>query len=381
MTLARAAFDRAVRRLDGSAARGFVSDLLEARGYRTTVDGHVVVATDDADDPDGSIRLLVISGWRSLTDVRHPVDAVLVTGGPVAGGVGRLALRVGSSRGDRLTLLDGSTLHEWFAYAVPAATRSALADRYLDATEPTAIGRATDVLDEALGGAAARADPATAVSGRAMVVVLVVLVALAAVTAAGPAGLLASTGSPATDGAVTPTPRLTAVPATATPGPTPTAVGRSLPDVCPPAPSGAHPATLRPGVIRTASADGLDGWELLATQNISEFEFDPNDQLRGSVPEVRHVAVFDNSGGAQFRLGLDRWGSPARAETAIADGGVWNIGLSWGAYGLWVEWLPGDAVSGANARRLLAAVRTPGGVKLGGACVSALLTGGTNATA
>jgi len=375
MTLPRAAFERAVRRLDGPRARGFVADLLEARGHRTTVEGRVVTATGG---PGGSTRLLVVDGVRSLGAVgvgRDPgraVDAVVVTGGFLAASTGRLVARArvrAYSTGFPPPVLGSGTLYEWFAYAVGAEARSSLADRYLDATGPTALGRGRAAFADAVGTAAGRLGlPSRRVGG----VVLVALLALAVAVAAGPAEPLVTVDPGAAGDAGSSASAVTAVPVTATPATT--GAGADLPEACPPPPFETHPASLRPGVIRTASADGLEGWRLLATQNISETQFDPNDQRADAVPEIRHIAVFETSAGARLRLVLDRWESVARAERAIAEGGAWTLGLRWGTYTAGVEWNTRETGGDASVRQLLAAVTTAEGVQLGGACVSELAT-------
>lgn len=396
MTLSQAAFERAVRRLHGEDAREFVAGLLDARGYRTTVDGPVVIArretggsgestgTGGGGGPEGteeSIRFRVVDGLRAVLAVGPSVraDAVVVTGGPLVAAVGAVVARPGPKATDGPALLGAGTLYEWFAYAVDTETRAALAGAYLDATEPSTLERGRSALGDALDDATTRLGRLPRPSGRTAGVVLLALLALVAVTTAGQMGLLTSTGRTALDDGGTPTPRLTAVPAAVASTPD-TPDGPPLPDACPSPPPDAHPASLRPGVIRTASADGLEGWRLLVTQNITEYEFDPNDQQLGPVPEVRHVAVFETQTGARLRLGLDRWESPALAETVVARGGPWSLGFPWGTYGVWVELQSGGERGESAARELLAAVRTPGGVGLGGACVSALATA-TNATA
>jgi hypothetical protein len=378
MTLPRAAFEHGVRRLGGSEARGFVADLFEARGYRTSVEGRVVTATDGSGE---STRLLVVDDVRSLPSAaRHPgVDVVLVTDGRLEAAAGSLAARAASrgSRNDPAAVLGPGMLYEWFAYAVGAEVRSVLIEEYLDATGATALGRGRTALVGAVGtavGRVARLGGLRSPSRRTGGVVLVALLALAVAVAAGPAAPLAVVG-PGTTGGAGPTPPATAIPVTATPAPATTEAGAGLPEACPPPPLGVHPASLRPGVIRTASAGGLEGWRLLATQNISESQFDPNDQRADAVPEIRHIAVYDTSASLRLRLVLDRWESVDRAERAIAEGGAWTLGLRWGTYTAGVEWNTGDTGGEASARELLAAVTTAEGVRLGGTCVSALATG------
>lgn len=406
MTLHRAAFERAVRRLDGDDARGFVADLLDARGYRTSVEGPVVTATKETGDGRGArvpnsratpvdvertgstvdagdpTRLLVVDGLRAVAAVaRAPrIDAVVVTGGPLAATVGSIVRGGGPTPDDGPDVVGIDTLYEWFAYAVDAEARAALAATYLDATEPSAFERGWSGLAGAFDRAVTRSGRVPRPSGRSVAVVLLAALALLATATAGPAGLLSSTGEPVDDGGDTPTPRLTAVPTDAAVASGTPASAVVLPEACPPAPRNAHPASLRPGVITTASADGLEGWRLLATQNISQHDFDPNDQRLGLVPEMRHVAVFETQAGVQLRLGLDRWESPARAETAIERGGPWSLAFPWGAYGVWVERRSANERSELASRQLLAAVRTPGGVGLGGACVSELLSASPNGT-
>ena len=391
MTLEQSAFERAFRRLDGDTAREFVADLLEARGYRTTVDGRTVVATADAKGP---VRVLV-GGPRAAGRRRTPttgggplVDAVVVTGGPLSRLLRSVLVRVPRVGSDRTTARGLDRLYEWFAYAVDAETRARLEAEYLGATEPSALERSWLLVVGAADATVGRLDRLPTPSRRAAGAVLVALVALVAVTAAGPGGLLASTGATGSTGstgwtgsttpgdgaAPTRTPRLTAVPTT-TPVATATPAGPPLPDTCPPAPSGAHPASLRPAVRQTATAGGLDGWRLLVDQNVTKYGFDPNDQQADVVPEIRHIAVFERPGGAQFRLGIDRWASPNDAARSIARGGPWGLGVLWGSYTAWVEWESGEAGGVTAARQLLASVTTPEGVRLGDACVSALDSG------
>jgi hypothetical protein len=379
MTLSRVAFERALRRLDGGDARAFVADLLGARGYRTTVERGLVVATDGPGPP---VRLLVVADGRpspsALTGHTRPVDAVVVTGGPVARAAGALAARA-SGREDRPAVRGPELLYEWYAFAVDDDDRRALAERYLGATEPTTLGRLwTTVVGSRPGAASVGGVPA---SGRLAAVLLAVLLAVA-VGAAATAGPLDSFGpvdpSRSTLGDDPErTPGITSVPVPPTAAPTATAteVGATVPDVCPTPPDDAHPASLRPGVIRTASTGGLEGWHLLATQNLTEFQFDPNDQQLRAIPEVRHVAVYGTPGGGQYRLGLDRWESSEAAEAAIARGGPWTLGVAWGRYTAWTEWQSRSDEREALAHQLLESVSTPEGVRFGGSCVSVLLSG------
>jgi hypothetical protein len=385
MTLPRAAFARAVRRLDGDDARGLVADLLEARGYRTTVDGDVVTATRDTagEGRTGpSTRVRVVGGFRAAaTAPADGADVVLVTGGPIARTLGSFGLRSRAREGPAGPTRPGvDTLYEWFAFAVDGGTRATLEERYLDRTDPSALERGWLAAVRAADATERRLDRLSTPSWRVAGVVLVVLLALVAGTAAGPGGLLASPGAsgpttPADGAASTRTPRVTAVPTTATPVATATAAGPPLPDACPPAPTGTHPASLRPAVRQTATAGGLDGWRILVDQNVTKYAFDPNDQQADVVPELRHIAVFERPGGAQFRLGIDRWASPNDAARSIARGGPWGLGVLWGSYTAWVEWGSSEAGGITAARQLLASVTTPEGVRLGGACVSALATG------
>lgn len=384
MTLSRAAFERGVRRLDGPAARTFVSDLLDDRGYRTTVEGRVVTATSDGR---GSMRLLVVADGTSLTTVlgAPSVDAVLVTGGPVTAAAASVAVRAAGEEG-RAALLGAETLYEWFAYAVDEAARTTLVDRYFDATDSTVRGRAMAAVVDALAHTMRLLGRGQAPSRRSAVVVT--LVGLLAVVAAATAGPLGSFGPTATTHSVTgeggagEPPGITAIPATAASTPAVVESGATVPDACPRPPVGAHPASLRPGVIETASVGGLEGWRVLLTQNLSEYDFDPNDQRARIAPERRHVAVFETAGGARVRLGIDRWESTTRAAAAVARGGPWGLVVPWGPYVAWVEWRPRGEAGEPAARQLLAAVRTPGGVGLGAGCVSALGAGPTsNSTA
>lgn len=381
MTLSRVAFRRALRRLDGADARAFVADLLGARGYRTTVERGLVTATDGPGDP---VRLLVVADGRppsgALTGRDRPVDTLVVTGGPLTAMAGALAART-SGGGGRPAVRGPGLLYEWYAFAVADDQRRALTERYLGATEPTAVGRLWTAVVGSRSGAALLARLPD--SGRVVMVGLVVLFAVA-VGAAATAGPLEAFGpvdpSRSTLGDDPErTPGLTSVPVPPTAAPTPTAteVGATVPDVCPTPPDDAHPASLRPGVIRTASTGGLEGWHLLATQNITEFQFDPNDQQLRPVPEVRHVAVYETPGGGQYRLGLDRWESPEAAEAAISRGGPWTLGVAWGRYTAWTEWQSRADEPDALAQQLLGSVKTPDGVRFGGSCVSALLSGTT----
>jgi hypothetical protein len=377
MTLAQAVFERAVRRLDGDATREFVADLLAARGYRTTVEDGVVTA---AADSGRSMRLLVVGGLRDATVARRDTTpgTVLTVGGALAEALGPAVVSRTSGGANRPTVLGVETLYQWFAYAVDAEARATLEAQYLGATEPSAFERARTGFADAVEDAAERLVRLPVPTRVTVAVVLVALLALVAVTTAGPLvpfGSSSSAGAdPGDEDAATP-PAVTSVPVTVTPAHTPTPSGPPLPDACPPAPTGAHPSSLRPAVRQTATAGGLDGWGVLLTQNLSEHEFDPNDQRAGLVPEIRHIAVFERPGGAQYRLGVDRWASPARAAESVARGGPWGLGVLWGAYTARVEWDDGDTGDAAAARQLLAAVTTPDGTRLGSACVSEIDSG------
>ena len=325
--------------------------------------------------------LRAASSRQAATTAGDPgTDAVVVvTGGPLSRLLRSILVHGPRAGSDRRTARGLDRLYEWFAYAVDAETRTRLEAEYLGATEPSLLERGWLAVVGASGAAARRRDRLPTPSRRAAGAVLVALVALVAVTAAGPGGLLASpgaTGSIAPGDGATPTrtPILTAVPTT-TPAATVTPAGPPLPDACPPAPTGAHPASLRPAVRQTATAGGLDGWRLLVDQNVTKYEFDPNDQQADVVPEMRHIAVFERPDGARFRLGIDRWASPTDASEAIARGGPWRLGVLWGSDTAWVEWSSDEAGGVTAARQLLASVTTPEGVRLGEACVSELDSG------
>jgi len=380
MTLSKAAFERAVGRLDGDDVRGFVADLLAARGYRTAVEGHVVTATADSGT---SMRLFVVDGFHDVTAASRGLraDTVVSTGGVLAELLRPVVVRRTAAGGGGPTVLGTETLYEWFAYAVDAETRATLEARYLGSTDPSVFERAGTGLVDGVVTATGRLKRLPVPSRATVVVVLVALFALVAVTTAGPLAAIGPTSSPGSPGSApdveeaASTPPITSVPVTVTPGPTATASGPPLPDVCPPAPTGAHPASLRPAVRQTATAGGLDGWRLLVDQNVTKYEFDPNDQQADVVPEMRHIVVFERPGGARFRLGIDRWASPNDAARSIARGGPWGLGVLWGSYTAWVEWNSGETGGATAARQLLASVTTPEGVRLGEACVSELDSG------
>jgi hypothetical protein len=387
MTLSTAEFRRALGRLDGPEARQFLADLLAARGYRTAVEGRSVIA----ESPGGeTTRLLVVAGTRSLAAAGRgaTVDTVVTTGGPTADAVASLIARRAARGGDPPARVGPETLREWLVYALGEEERSALTGRYLGATEPSAldrvVGAVAGVPDTLVNGLSAAGGP----SRRTVAVVAVAILAVAAAVAAGgfvpgaPANPPAATDGPGTaPGTVSPIPTGTDTAASTATAASAIQVGGEtgeiLPESCPLAPVGAHPAALRPTVIEGVSADGLEGWHLVATQNLTRFDFDPNDQQAGVVPDVRHIAVFEAPTGARFRLGIDRWDSATRARDALRMTGPWNIIFPWGSYTVWLEGNT-DETRRASAEQLLAAVTTAEGVKLGGECVSALLSEAEN---
>ncbi|MFB6192516.1 MAG: hypothetical protein ABEI11_04250, partial [Haloarculaceae archaeon] len=230
-------------------------------------------------------------------------------------------------------------------------------------------------------------------SRRAAAAVLVAVIAVAAAVAAGPLAP-AALSDPASGGGAgagggngngNSGPAGTGTPATDTGAPTDTAAqdggvpvgvstetGSILPEACPIAPVGAHPAALRPAVISGVSVGGLEGWQVVATGNLTRYDFDPNDQQAGVAPELRHTAVYERPIGTRYRLRIDRWDSPGRARTAVRRNDQAELAFPWGAYSVWVTWRTGDE-GRAGAERLLAAVTTADGVKLGRECVTALL--------
>lgn len=352
-TESRERFVRALRSLSRPSFSAFVAALWAARGHETSVDESGGVAIDREGR---TLRVVAgVRGWHVLLVLLVRPDAVdaVVTRGRLAGAA--VELVAGGRPG--VAHLDAADLYERFRYGVGDAERVRLWTAHLraGAENPGATVRFDDALRRTVSPV-----PASVAAA-----VLLVLVAGAAV---GPLVESSSddVASPELDdGARSPSTSET---------PTPTSTPESdVPSVCPPPPTDAHPAALHPGVIGTASVSGLEGWTILLEQNLTDF--DPNDESSQTVPEIRHIVVYQTPGDRQYRLVLDRWASAERMVDRSR--GSERAPLVWGAYSVAVEPYAVDEsdLVASDVRKLLANVQTPGGVRLGYACVDALAEG------
>lgn len=357
MPTARKDFRRTVRALPREDLHRLVAAVWAARGWETSRGrGHVVARRGDE-----RVRIRVVADLGTLTRLlRQPSSAtdIVVVRGRLMTRLVEVLVGGGPDDDHAVEILDGHDLFELITFAIAEDDRASIEGEILSRrgrmTTNTVFGRAADL--------AAQRTRLT----RGALIVLGILVL---VVSAGPAGPLLledpSVGTPAM------VPTATAISTPGTP-PLPTVAHVSHPEACPPPPASVHPATLAPSVLDSASSSGLDGWELLITQTISEWQFDPNDQRAHVVPEERHIAIYAAAPDEQYRLVLDRWPTSNRTEQALADNRA-DLAIAWGRYVLAVHGeTTEEAASEARAMTLLAGVSSPGGPQLGLRCVTAL---------
>ncbi len=380
---ARAPFVDRVGSLDRAALTALVAALYEARGLRTEDLGAGRLAADDG----GSRRTLLVA---RAVPAAPPDDDVDVDVDVVVVGTVTDRDRAGDAR-----VLDAADLHRMALYAVdrerlaplvadhlgrdllddrpgPGGRLRAAAARARSAA--SRVGRVPPRLRRVASGrrsTVSRAASAAAAAARSAprgVAAALVLVALAgvALSALGPVGPSVTGGPP---GAGTPT--VTPAPVAAA------AVGGTLgavPDGCPAPPRDAAPRTLRPVPVDAAVSVGLEGWSVDEGIDVSTFD-GPNELEVGAFPEIRHKSTYGRPTGSSLVLIADRWPDVATArETAPALAAEYRTAVAWGRYTLTVA-APGatDGVrTDADVRALLEAVRAPGGVRLGGRCLTAL---------
>lgn len=367
----------ALRSLDGPAFVDFVAALWTARGWRTIAEApDHFEATDDAGRESSTLRVLGTGAATASFLARPNTTDVVVTRGPA----GRAAVRIVRlfRPGVRFEHLEASDLYERFAYAIDDADRRRLRERHLRAgTEHPTLGARISHGTERVRGVVQSRSRRTVVPSRTLAVVAVVLLVLVGATTAVLVGPQFDGGSPSRlgedvdGGGGAPTWARTA---TATPTSTP--AGVDLPAACPPPPTDAHPIRIRPGVVRTASTSGLEGWQVVLDGNLTDF--DPNDERRSVFPTVRHFVVYESPSGRQYRLVVDRWRSPDRAMAQVQPGeksGADAV-LVWGSYVVTARAYADDApdLARSDVRQLLANLQQPSGVRLGYQCADALST-------
>ncbi|QLG27300.1 hypothetical protein HUG10_06950 [Halorarum halophilum] len=374
---AKRRFVLALRSLDGPAFVDFVAALWTARGWRTIVEApDRFEATDEAGRESSTLRVVGTGAATASFLARPNATDVVVTRGPV----GRAAVHaVRLFRPDvGFEHVDASDLYERFAYAIGDADRRRLRERHLraGAEHPTLGARISHGTERARGIPQSRRVRTTLSSRTLAAVAVLLLVVVGATTPllVGPQfdrGSTSRIGDDVDGGGGAPTWTRTG---TTTPTPIPAAL--DLPSACPPPPADAHPVLIRPGVVRTASTSGLEGWQVVLDGNLTDF--DPNDERRSVFPPVRHFIVYESPSGRQYRLSVDRWRSPDRAMAQVQPGeksGADAV-LVWGSYVVTARASADDApdLARSDVRQLLANLQQPSGVRLGYQCADALTT-------
>lgn len=380
---AKGRFVRGLRSLDRHEFVVFVAALWAARGWDARTDRSAVgVDVDVRREGRRSQSIRVVAGRSAWLAIAHlsvwPADVdIVVTRGRLA------AIAVDSIENHRSRATfehaPAGVLYARFRYGIADAEQDRLCEEHLDTdfeNSSTAI-RLGDALDRTTG-----AVPTNALLAAAFVAVAIVaLVVTGAVS--GPFAALPSNEPPSV--ADTGTTGATVSPADVrTSEPTPRETTRAaVPAACPPPPTDVHPAAIRPGVVRTASTSGLEGWVIEFDGNLTDF--DPNDESNRIAPEVRHLVVYETPSGRQYRLVIDRWQSAERAadRATRVESGSERAPLVWGSYSIVVESYAADAPerTAADIGVLLANVQTPDGITIGSRCVDALAEGASPSVA
>ncbi|MEF8781977.1 MAG: hypothetical protein V5A39_01390 [Haloarculaceae archaeon] len=180
-TSPRSAFDPAVvehhlRRLDRDVLAALVADLWEARGYETTRDGDVVVASHGPESV--RIRIAPQSGLLGIEPAELDADVVVAPDGYPSSGDARV--------------VDATALSETLGYGIDRAVSRRLGERHLGAAPADLPAPLSARVERGLATVGTQAQPAVVVG------VLVVALGLGAV--AGLAVLPDSGSGPATDG-------------------------------------------------------------------------------------------------------------------------------------------------------------------------------------
>ena len=371
---AKTRFIRALRSLDQGAFVAFVAALWAARGWEpmgdsAPVDIHVhregrgirsVRVVDGPSAWSAIVRLSVRPADADVVVTRRRLAAVAVDGiEPVR---------------SRATFEHVSVddLYVRFRYGLGDAEQDRLWRESLDGLDAGSDDSIVSTTPSHLGDVLDRATSIVPTSALVGCLILAVIVAAAVV---GPSVVLpgaidapVSVGNGATEATASP-----ADAPTATAAPPVTTQSAAMPGACPVPPADAHPAAIRPGIVRTASTSGLEGWSIRFEGNMNDF--DPNDESNRVAPIVRHFVVYETPDDRQYRLAIDHWESAARASerTMQAEQGHERASLVWGPYSIVVE--PYAAVperTAADVSVLLANVQTPGGITLGNRCVDTL---------
>lgn len=353
MPISRSDLRNRLRGLSKREYRAFLSALWTARGWEVRDDesGLSVRRGDE------QLRAIVVADPQSLVRLLsdRSIDMIVLAPG-IWETLGRKLVGMGPGREPTPDVIDSDDVYELLTFAIDSETRRAIQQEFLGNPTWRLLGRrATDRLLGPL-----RTSRATRLMG------VVLIVSLVAATTVGVPVLLNGGAEQSQTSPVT-----TGTPHTETES-VPTASQVGIPAPCPPPPAGVHPSRLRPAIRPGASAGGLDGWKQLLTQNISRYDFDPNDQTAEVVPEERHIAVYRTPVGSRYRFIADRWESDERAESARATS-PGDIATVWGRYVLAVETGTSTRATSATARELLSSVSLPGGPQLGAKCVARLL--------
>ena len=384
-------FVQALRSLDRGEFLAFVAALWAARGWETKRlrTGEPIEVRREGSGR-RSIRIVAgVAAWPVvvrllLWPTDSDADVVVTRGRLAATAVDRIGRLRGRAAFEHVPV---DELYRRFRYGLSDGERSRLRGEFFegsfedsttfeDSILPggrTPSTRLDDVLDCVTPVIPSGVPPGVVLVGSAVVALIVAGVVIGPFAVLPPDGDVSAFSSGGAGAAGS-----TASPVDVrTPGPAPPELTPSatVPPVCPTPPADAHPAAIRPGVVRTASTSGLEGWAIRFEETLTDF--DPNDESNEATPEIRHLVVYETPSERRYRLVVDRWGSAERAMEV--ERGDERTALVWGAYSVVVESYTADAPGriATDARTLLVNVRTPGGITIGTQCVDAL-TGNTN---
>lgn len=365
----RRTFRRLVQGLDSPSFTAFVAGLWRARGWTVEETDGTLVATR-ADPPDRLRIRPVTSRGR-----QHPVPP---TAEDEAVDVLVTTETVTESPTGRSRIIDIADLYDLAFYGVDRTELDALFRIHFDRP----LSSFGDGRGDPLG---VYSGMLTSVSANGSVRAIGVTLLAVALVLAGASGVAldndGSRSAPTTRPEGTPTAVSTAARGS-TPTPVPLRADAGTVPGCPTPPVDAHPRDLRPPVIEHVSPTGLEGWRITAAATIDSFP-GPNALPTPIVPEIQHVATYENPSGDSFRLVISRWETRTDAvrvvEAAPADGPRWIV---WGRYSGSVEvfdrsgTIEADAITTSHIRLLFSQIQHPDGGKLGDECVAALLESG-----
>lgn len=326
--ISRATFRRLLRRLSDAEFRRFVADLWEARGWKTTLEEHGVIATRERANANERVLRTI-----SLPVVRLPFRRI-VDGSECNENDVVIVNRPASERTETTArengarLLDADDLYELAFYGIDRATLEDIFHEY--------FGRSS-VTGPPSGMAAVRAAApdrvTTVLSGNAPITITLVIVLVSALVVGG---YIARTTSVDTSSVVATNTSdqiaTVAEPLESSPAPTTSVDRLEGYGVCGPPSPDTPPWKLRPVISEADPRSELKGWWVETSLNVSVFS-GPNSQPTPLTPEVKHVTTYVDPQEDRYRLEISRWTSTDDAQ-AMGDfmAPRWHEVMVWGQY-------------------------------------------------